>query len=1305
MATLVLSAVGAASGGAFGFSMFGVTSTAIGRALGAVAGRVIDQSILGSGSQAVEHGQVERFRLTGASEGAPIAQVYGRARVSGQAIWSSRFREHKKTERAESSGGKGRPRGPETTTYRYTMSLALALCEGEITRVGRVWADGVELASGDLDLRVYKGTETQLPDPRMEAIEGTGNVPAYRGLAYLVIEDFDVGPYGNRVPQFSFEVMRPEQPQVADEPVGLARSVRGVALMPGTGEYALAATPVHFSDDPGKNRTANVNSPSGRPDILTSLTALREEAPDWRSTVLVVSWFGDDLRAGECRIRPKVERKDRDGVGMRWRVSGISRPNAETVPRQDGRPVYGGTPTDQSVIEAIEALRANGSETVFYPFILMEQMPGNALPNPYGGGEQPRLPWRGRITSSIAAGRPGSPSGTVAADAEVAAFFGSAGAGDFVRDGETVDYTGPDEFSYRRFILHQAHLCAAAGGVEAFCIGSEMRGLTRIRGVGGFPAVDALRALAADVRAVLPDAEIGYAADWSEYYGYQPQDGSGDVFFHLDPLWADPNIDFIGIDNYMPLSDWRDGTDHADAGWGSIYNLEYLKANVAGGEGFDWFYSGQGERDAQVRAPITDGAYGEPWIFRYKDLVSWWSNPHHERRGGVRAAAPTPWVPRSKPVWFTEFGCAAIDKGTNQPNKFLDPKSSESRYPHYSTGARDDLIQMQYLRAMYEFWRDPANNPVSSVYGGRMVDMDRAHVWAWDARPYPQFPGNVDLWSDGFNYDKGHWLTGRISSRSLADVTTEICARSGALAPDVRDLFGLVRGYIVAEIDGARAALQPLMLAYGFDGIERGGRLVFRSRTGAVDSVVQTPLLAISSEIEGAIETIRDPQASTAGRLRLTHVDADGDYETRSAESVHPGDDDPTVAQTEMPLALTEGEGRQVTERWLAEARIARDKVRFALPPSRLDVGAGDTIAFAGDEARWRVDRVEQGEHQLVEATRVEPETYVPSDTTSLPARLTPFLPPLPVFPVFLDLPLMTGAEDPNAPHLAVFAEPWPSRAAVYDAAFDSGYQLNTMFEAPAVIGETLLDLPAVRPGVVDRGAPLRVRLYGGSLASVSWEAVLAGANAAAIGDETLQEWELFQFADAVLVGPDTWELSRRLRGQLGTDAFMLPSRPAGSRFVFLDRAVVQPTVSPASRGMARHWRIGPAARGYEDPSFVHEVHAFEAAGWRPYAPAHLRIRSMGGDLAITWIRRARVDADSWAGFDVPLDEPRERYLVRILADATPVREVLVTTSSWTYPAAARTADAAEGGRLSVEVAQVSDRFGPGPFLRSTIDE
>jgi hypothetical protein len=89
----------------------------------------------------------------------------------------------------------------------------------------------------------------------------------------------------------------------------------------------------------------------------------------------------------------------------------------------------------------------------------------------------PRPARRGRITCSPAAGYASSVHKTAAAGAQVAALFGSAEVSDFAVSGETVSWTGTSgDWGLRRMILHYAHLCAAAGGVDAFLIGSEMRG-------------------------------------------------------------------------------------------------------------------------------------------------------------------------------------------------------------------------------------------------------------------------------------------------------------------------------------------------------------------------------------------------------------------------------------------------------------------------------------------------------------------------------------------------------------------------------------------------------------------------------------------------------------------------------------------------------------------------------------------------------------------------------------------------------------------------------------------------------------
>src|SRR5690625_3748096 len=634
MATVLLSAAGSAIGGSIGGSVLGIGAATIGQAAGAIAGSMIDRAILGTGSAPVETGRARALRIMASTEGTPIPMVWGRMRVAGQVIWATRFREHVRT---TTHGGKATGGGGQRVReYSYTISFAIGLGQGVIERTGRIWADGRVMDLSGVNWRLYKGDEAQLPDPKMEAVEGAGNVPAYRGLAYIVFEDLPVGPYGNRIPQINVEVFRAPGVELEGEEAGrpLRELVRGVAISPGSGEFALDPEPVRIRRRAGGGEHVNAANGEGRSNWAVAMDQLQAELPACEWSSLIVSWFGDDLRVGKCRVEPRVEERGRDFTPYGWRVAGRTTANAVMVSRGvDGRPNYGGTPSDGSVIRAIRDLKARGQKVMLYPFLLIDVPAGKGLPDPHGGAEQGAFPWRGRIPLDEAPGRPGSIDGTSAVTGEVAAFFGTARASHFAVASGSVSYSGPNEWGLRRFTLHMAALAAAAGGVEAFCIGSEMRGLTTLRsGPAEFPAVDELIALAAEVRKLLPGAKLTYAADWSEYFGHQPADGSGDVLFHLDLLWADPNIDMVGIDDYTPLSDWRDGFEHADAaeGWPAIYDRAYLQANIAGGEGFDWFYASAADRSAQSRTPITDGTASKPWVFRYKDLRAWWSNARSE---------------------------------------------------------------------------------------------------------------------------------------------------------------------------------------------------------------------------------------------------------------------------------------------------------------------------------------------------------------------------------------------------------------------------------------------------------------------------------------------------------------------------------------------------------------------------------------------------------------------------------------------------------------------------------------------------
>jgi len=299
------------------------------------------------------------------------------------------------------------------------------------------------------------------------------------------------------------------------------------------------------------------------------------------------------------------------------------------------------------------------------------------------------------------------------------------------------------------------------------------------------------------------------------------------------------------------------------------------------------------------------------------------------------------------------------------------------------------------------------------------------------------------------------------------------------------------------------------------------------------------------------------------------------------------------------------------------------------------------------------------------------------------------------VMGVFMDLPLLRGDEVPHAPWLAVAAHPWPGSVAVYGSAEAAGgFDLTLMLQRRALIGRTLTPLGRASPGLIDRGEPLRLRMLRDPLRSVNERALLSGANAMAIGDGSLTRWEIIQFANAELVAPDTWQISRRLRGQAGTDAIMPDVWPAGSLVVLLDGGPRQVDLPPSTRGQERFWRVGPALRAPDDASYRSRTTVAPGIGLRPYAPCHLR--KQGND--ITWIRRSRLEGDGWDGADVPLGEESERYLLRLIQAGQIVAETQTQTPSWTIPAAVR--DQLQPGHVTIEVAQLSQTFGRGPFAR-----
>ena len=1318
MATLALAAAGAAAGSALlpaGVTVLGATlsGATIGAQVGALAGSFIDQSLFAASGQTrtLEGPRLASLHVTASTEGAPIPRLYGRVRVGGQVIWATDFEEEVITTTSSSGGGGGGKGGggggaaattTEATDYRYYANLAIGLAEGEISGIGRVWADGRELDLSQFVHRLYTGGDSQAPDSLIESREGAGHAPAYRGLAYIVFERMALVAFGNRIPQLSFEVVRSVD--------RFNETVRAAVVIPGSGEFVYATEPVARVAGGGASVAENVHTLQGGTDWSVSLDQMEAALPNVESISLIASWFGTDLRAGQCALKPGVDNAIKVTTPVAWSVAGVGRSGAHLVSTRAGKAAYGGTPSDASVIAAIRDLDARGKSVTLTPFILMDIADGNILTDPYtGSAAQPAYPWRGRITVSPAPGVAGSPDKTAAAASQVEVFLGTAAVTDFATDGDSVIYSGPSEWSYRRFVLHYAHLAKAAGGVDAFVIGSEMRGLTQVRSSGNaYPFVAGLMQLAADVKTVLgAESKVTYAADWAEYFGHQPQDGSGDVTFHLDPLWASSSIDAVGVDVYWPLADWRDGRDHLDylAGARSIYDLAYLKSNIRGGEGFDWYYASEADRQAQVRTPITDGA-GKPWVFRFKDIRSWWQNQHFNRPGGTELATPTAWVPQSKPFWLMEIGCPAVDKGANQPNVFVDPKSSESALPYFSRGTRDDLMQRRFLEALHEAL-DPAHagyladaNPTSGVYGAPMIALERMHVYAWDARPFPAFPGDGDAWGDAANWQLGHWLNGRLANAPLDRVVAQLMQDFGFTDSDSGALTGTVPGYVVDRIMSMRDALQPLELAYFFDSLESGGtiRLRHRGAEAITASVAEADLVEVRP---GAplLTLTRGQETELPASAKISYIAGGQDYRQAVAEARRLAGGSTRVAQAELALVLDDFQAEAMAESFLFEAWATRERAQLILPPSLIALEPGDVIEVdtGGDGRQYRI--VEVGDHgaREVEARSIDPDIYGLQRSTARPGRGGDggFIgQPL---AVFLDLPLLKGDEPPESGYVASTQTPWPGGVAFYRSPETTGYGLKAIAGAPAVIGTTLDDLPAGPQWRIDHASRVRVEVAGGQLASVTRLQLLGGANSAAV-ETSPGIWEVMQFETAGLVAPRTYELSGLLRGQAGTEHAMAMLLPAGARFVLIDGALARIGQTLDELGLPFNWKVGPSRRDLGDASYGHRSHAFRGEGLKPLSPVHVRAtRELDGSLSISWLRRTRTGGDTWETAEVPLGEASERYEVDILDGGAVRRTIAVTSSAATYAASDQISDfGALQASVQVRVSQLSDIAGRG---------
>nr|MCU0882379.1 glycoside hydrolase TIM-barrel-like domain-containing protein [Hyphomonadaceae bacterium] len=580
-------------------------------------------------------------------------------------------------------------------------------------------------------------------------------------------------------------------------------------------------------------------------------------------------------------------------------------------------------------------------------------------------------------------------------------------------------------------------------------------------------------------------------------------------------------------------------------------------------------------------------------------------------------------------------------------------------------GARDDQAQRLALEASLNAWRaGPQINPLSPVYGGPMVDPDRIHLWCWDARPAPWFPGLPHVWADSAHALKGHWLSGRVGLVPLARIVADVCAAAGTDC-SVAAVSGLLEGYVLQGPMRARDLLQPLAAAFGLQASTQGGQLVWQSAGPPQADHILLPE-SLVQEAGQPLITATITRADIPASLTLSALCSGAGGLEPNSITVGEGAVGPAIS-LDLPAVLDRSLARDVACNLLSQAQSTGETLTVTLAPAdALQLEPGDRLALAGFGPKvWEVTRIDG----LYPAqAMLSPAASVGSVPRSAGETSVPALAQAPAKPHLVVLDLPPGLHPGSPPELAVglFGQPWagPCKVRVGDRpeadivrAVTMGALQNALAASP--VGLTLAE-------------GINVSLWGGSLP-------VSGRGALLEADTVV---DIIGWSHTTLVGQGLWRLERVHRGLSG--APMGPALPAGATFVLLDQALVPLALPAGTDGIALDWTVTDA-RGVTCAQY-HTAHA--PIQHRPWSPVRVTAKREEAGVVLGWVRRGNQADAGWGGAEVPA-----------------VAAILETNGPGVlYPSARELSDfGAAQATLDLEIAPIAADGLPGGVWRGTV--
>lgn len=525
----------------------------------------------------------------------------------------------------------------------------------------------------------------------------------------------------------------------------------------------------------------------------------------------------------------------------------------------------------------------------------------------------------------------------------------------------------------------------------------------------------------------------------------------------------------------------------------------------------------------------------------------------------------------------------------------------------------------------------------------------------------------------------------------LSEIVSDVWEMSGGdLAEiDVSELTDIVPGYTLARQAAGRGIIQPLMGAWFFDCVESGLKVKWPKMGKAHVATIDAGELGAAlfqltrSEPEPSYELEHIDENEAPRELTLKYIDALANYDPGTQRAMRQAAGSLSPATLDLPIVLEADHAAEVVWTHLMRAHAAKNPIKFALSHAYEALEPADAIAVPlanGDFQRIVIQKRTTArpliEYEgVLEDPSVWDRAFPGTERGQLPRQDAPAELNDTELEI-MDLPPLRQEDNRIVAYMAMSrasGNAWPGAMAYKSTDGGASYTALYNTSAEATMGYIVTELPAwSRGNVWDRENTVRVYLRRGTLSSATELAVLNGANVAVIGSE------IIQFANATLIGDGIWELDTLLRHRLGTEWAALTDHAMNTRFVLLTTASIRAVEYPLSdMNVARSYKAVTAGQALADGT----VESFSGIGnsVKPLAPVKVQgVRDMSDNLTVTWIRRARLNADWQDGFDVPLDEPSEQYRVYVFTSAartSVARTEDVTSPTWTYTAAEQTTD------------------------------